>query len=185
MFRCVHILEGIAFRDLLGGFLDARIRRQVDEAMIPGLQRCINETKSVVDDMSDSILAHHADYLDAELRKTVPAIVNEHFDAVRSRCDSLMMTVADAVNSTNVSLSKNFDVMSKEILAQVQSQMEDRFDAQDDLFKEAERRTEKLGIELEGRIDRRLDKKILSAVEKKLKTFESELELGKKPLKIL
>jgi hypothetical protein len=161
-------------------FVDARVKQAVDTAVSDGMARCLDETKSAVDIMGGELFRRQLVTMNKEVNESVSLSVASAMEEVRSSFRALSSSQSESVEeqvelSAQQKIAAVAEQLQKEQLAAAQHHRENLEQAMATLL---ESKFNSLGVELEGRIDKRLEKRLTSFIEKRLKTHDASSDSG-------
>lgn len=132
------------------------------------MNRCIQESKLAMESAAEELQQKISRAAVAEVQQVVTASIVEQFQDVQSKCENLLTSAAESVSLQQLQHAQQLtSTNTKEMLDELHSRWEhQRENSEALLLQQVDKRLEKVGIEIESRSEKRVDKKISASVSK-------------------
>jgi hypothetical protein len=145
----------------------------------------LEETKVAVEGLGEELWSKQSESLSAEVAKSVSLAVSSQFGEIRGKCERLITSVSEAAYLQQQQQQEQLGQgqgsgPTREQLEELHGRWErEREVHEETLMGLMDQKLQKLGIELESRVQNRVEKKVSSSVERKLKLQQDQdVEIG-------
>lgn len=137
----------------------------------------MQETKASLDEVLEEMQSKQSEALVELVERSVSACAHEQFSNISTQCESLMATVSSSHHHHRQTALEATDASTREMMVELQARLEqDRESSEASLLLLIDKKLERQAAELEARTEKRMEKKIMSTVERKAK---QDVDIGK------